>query len=315
MTGKFGLTKSLKMTNISNEKVLSIKKIHKICIIGVGLIGGSYALALKEAGFEGHIVGSGREAESLEKGVELDVIDSYHTDVAMAALDADLIMLAVPMGAMNDVLKKVKTVLKSTAIVTDAGSVKTSFINTARVVLGDLSRVVPGHPIAGTEKSGVEAAFSTLYRNRKVILTPAEDAREDAVQIVKNLWEMTGAEVERMEAEHHDRVLAATSHLPHAVAFSLVDTLATMQESEEIFRYAAGGFHDFTRIASGDPVMWRDICLCNSQALQVVLDRLLGDLTLLRNQIVNCDSDAIEATFRRAKQARDSHIQWGRKHI
>jgi len=201
-------------------------------------------------------------------------------------------------------------VLKKGAIITDAGSVKASFIEVARQVLDDLSVVVPGHPIAGTENSGVEAAFATLYQNRKVILTPLPETTSNAVQTVKALWEMTGAIVESLDAGHHDRVLAATSHLPHAVAFSLVDTLATMQEREEIFEYAAGGFHDFTRIASGDPVMWRDICLTNKQALVEVMDNLLGNLEQLREQIVTGDATNIEKTFRRAKKARDARIQW-----
>ncbi len=287
--------------------------LDRICIIGVGLIGGSFALSLKDAGFTGHIVGSGRKEKNLETAVELGVIDSFDTDVVKAARDADLVMLAIPMGAMGDVLSSIKNVLKRTAIITDAGSVKASFIRVAREVLGDVSQLVPGHPIAGTEKSGVEAAFSSLYRDRKVILTPLAETNAEATKLVKKLWELTGAEVECLDPEHHDRVLAATSHLPHVVAFGLVDTLATMHESEEIFRYAAGGFHDFTRIASGDPVMWRDICLTNSEALKSVLDSLLEDLASLRDQIINHDANKLEATFSRAKQARDSHVQWARK--
>jgi prephenate dehydrogenase len=173
--------------------------------------------------------------------------------------------------------------------------------------------VVPGHPIAGTEKSGVEAAFSTLYENRKVILTPLAETTSSATEQVAALWALAGADVECLTPEHHDRVLAATSHLPHVVAFSIVDTLATLQESEEIFRYAAGGFHDFTRIASGDPVMWRDICVTNREAVSDVLDKLMQDLSILKEQITNADGEAIEKTFKRAKKARDSHVQWGRK--
>lgn len=287
--------------------------IQRICIIGVGLIGGSFALALKKAGFSGHISGAGRGRENLQKGVELSVIDSYQTDLAKAVADADLIMLAVPMGAMKTVLKTIKPALKPDAIITDAGSVKGSFVEDARAVFDDVSYVVPGHPIAGTESSGVEAAFSTLYDKRKVILTPLPESREDAVSAVRSLWVLAGAEVECLTPDHHDRVLAATSHLPHLVAFSLVDTLATLQEREEIFQYAAGGFHDFTRIASSDPVMWRDICLTNGQAVTEVLDSLMQNLAVLREQIQVSNAEGIKQTFTRAREARDSHIQWERK--
>jgi prephenate dehydrogenase len=287
--------------------------IERICIVGVGLIGGSFALGLKKAGFSGHIVGAGRHLENLEHALGLGVVDSYHTDAAKAVEGADLVMLAVPMGAMKSLLAMINPALKPGAIITDAGSVKGSFVTDALAVLGSAERLVPGHPIAGTERSGVDAAFATLFENRKVILTPLPETDTEAVDAVRGLWAMTGADVESLSPEHHDRVLAATSHLPHVVAFSLVDTLATLQESEEIFRYAAGGFHDFTRIASSDPVMWRDICLSNRDAVLAMLDGLMTDLTALREHIDQCDSDTIERTFRRAKQARDSHIQWERK--
>lgn len=287
--------------------------VQRICIIGVGLIGGSFALAVKKAGFCGHISGAGRNSANLQKGVELNVIDSYQTDLVEAVRDADLVMLAVPMGAMKSVLETIKSSVKADAIITDAGSVKGSFVEDVTAVFDDLSYVVPGHPIAGTESSGVEAAFSTLYDNRKVILTPLPESRSEAVAAVRKLWELTGAEVECLAPDHHDRVLAATSHLPHLVAFSLVDTLATLQEREEIFQYAAGGFHDFTRIASSDPVMWRDICLTNGQAVTEVLDSLMHNLAVLREQIQVSDSEGIKQTFTRAREARDSHVQWERK--
>ncbi len=287
--------------------------VERICIIGVGLIGGSFALGLKKSGFRGHIVGAGRNIESLERGIGLGIIDSYQTDLSRAVEESDLVLLAVPMGAMKAVMQSIKPSLKQGAVVTDAGSVKGSFVADAREVFEDMSNIVPGHPIAGTEKTGVEAAFSTLFENRKVILTPLDETEKAAVDTVRSLWQATGAEVECLTHEHHDRVLAATSHLPHVVAFAIVDTLATMQESEEIFRYAAGGFHDFTRIASSDPIMWRDICVTNRDAVKCVLDNLMDDLDKLRTQIVDADSSAIETTFKRAKQARDSHIQWERK--
>ncbi|MDO6462043.1 prephenate dehydrogenase/arogenate dehydrogenase family protein [Granulosicoccaceae sp. 1_MG-2023] len=287
---------------------------QRICIIGVGLIGGSFALGLRKAGYSGEIVGAGRGVENLEKAVALGVVNRYETDLSKAVEGAGLVFLAVPMGAMRQVLATIRPALDSDAIITDAGSVKGSFVADAEAVLDDLSRVVPGHPIAGTENSGVQAAFATLYENRKVILTPLPQTASGAVDCVRSLWQMTGAEVECLTPAHHDRVLAATSHLPHVLAFSLVDTLATLQESEEVFRYAASGFHDFTRIASSDPVMWRDICLSNRLALLEMLDRLSGDLAAMRELIDAGDAGAIESIFRRAKQARDEHVQWGRKH-
>ncbi len=287
--------------------------IQHICIVGVGLIGGSFALAIKKAGFSGHICGAGRNIENLDKAVELGVIDSYYSDLTEAASGADLVMLAVPMGAMKAVLQTIKPALKAGVVITDAGSVKGSFVADVRDVLDDLTHVVPGHPIAGTESSGVEAAFSTLYDKRKVILTPLPESITEAVEAVRNLWVMTGAEIECLSPDHHDRVLAATSHLPHLVAFSLVDTLATLQVREEIFQYAAGGFHDFTRIASSDPVMWRDICLTNGEAVTEVLDSLMQNLQILREQIQVSDAEGIKQTFTRAREARDSHVQWERK--
>ena len=267
--------------------------IDRICIIGVGLIGGSFALALKESGFKGHIVGANRSSKSLETAVSMGVIDSYQTDLSLAVSGADLVLLAVPMGVMKSVLKKIKPAISENTIITDAGSVKGCFVAAAREVLDELTYVVPGHPIAGTEKSGVEAAFPSLYVERKVILTPLPETERAAIEVVRDLWQKTGAEVECLGVERHDRVLAATSHLPHVLAFSLVDTLATLQESEEIFQYAAGGFHDFTRIASSDPVMWRDICAGNQEALLGVLDKVLVDLKKLRGQIDSLDTDAI----------------------
>ncbi len=284
-------------------------KIRRICIFGVGLIGGSFALGLRAAGFDGEIVGSGRSADNLARGVELGVIDRYDTDPAAAVAGADLLLLAVPMGAMRALLERAAPALRADAIVSDAGSVKGSFAADARAVLGDsLHRVVPGHPIAGTENSGVEAAFASLYRQRRVILTPLAETDPAATAVVAELWRLCGAEVECLSVARHDRVLAATSHLPHMLAFSLVDTLATMQSRDEIFRYAAGGFRDFTRIASSDPVMWRDICVANRDALLEVVEELIEHFQQLHDAIERGDVAAIHETFARAKAARDAHL-------
>ena len=278
-----------------------------LCIVGLGMIGGSLAGALKKAGYEGRITALVRSSTSGERGVELGYIDGFSTDAADVIPEADIVMLAVPMLSMHSQLQIIKPLLKKTAIVTDAGSVKAPFIRDAHSVLGSLARVVPGHPIAGREKTGVDAADVDLYQQRKVLLTPTEETLDEAVTVVKLLWELTGAEVESLSPEQHDRVLAATSHLPHVLAFALVDTLATQQGAEEIFRYAAGGFRDFSRIASSDAVMWRDVCLSNKDAILDSMDRLDDHLKQLRAFIAASDGDAIEQTFKRAKKARDEY--------
>ncbi len=278
---------------------------QRLCVVGTGLIGCSFALALKNAGFKGHIVGSARKQATLDEALRRDIIDSADTDPAKAVENADLVLVSVPMLAVDNVLEKIAPALKPGAILTDAGSVKGSFVASARQLIPDLANLVPGHPIAGRERSGVEATDATLYRNKRVILTPLPETASSAVEQVSALWKMTGALVECLDIETHDRVLAATSHLPHLLAFGLVDMLATRQENEEIFRYAAGGFRDFTRIASGDPVMWRDICMTNTAAISDALDDLQSNLSRLKGLLDNQDADALEQVFLRAKTARD----------
>ncbi|MDQ7017470.1 MAG: prephenate dehydrogenase/arogenate dehydrogenase family protein [Gammaproteobacteria bacterium] len=277
----------------------------RIAIVGVGLIGGSFALALKANGFKGEIVGAGRSATRLQVAQDLGVIDRFETDLAEAVRGCELVLLAVPMGAMRSTLLALRSGLSDETIITDAGSVKGSFVADVRSVLANCARVVPGHPIAGTENSGVEAAFATLYQGRRVILTPLKESESSAVTAVQALWQQTGAQVECLAVEHHDRVLAATSHLPHLLAFSLVDTLTELQEREEIFRYAAGGFRDFSRIASSDPRMWRDISLANQEALLAVLGHFQANLSQLAESIRQRDGEAIEQRFQRAKLSRD----------
>lgn len=278
-----------------------------LCIVGLGMIGGSLAAGLKQAGYEGKITALVRSPASGERGLELGYIDEFSTNAADLIPTADIVMLAVPMLSMHSQLVAIKPYLKADTVVTDAGSVKTPFITDAKSVLGSLARVVPGHPIAGREKTGVDAADPVLYQGRRVLLTPSEETEDDAIESVRSLWVLTGANVETLEPEQHDRVLAATSHLPHVLAFALVDTLATQQEAEEIFRYAAGGFRDFSRIASSDAVMWRDVCLSNRDAILDSMDRLDVHLKKLRTSIANGDGQAIEETFKRAKKARDEY--------
>lgn len=278
---------------------------ERIAIVGVGLIGGSFGLALKAAGHTGEIVGVGRDAGRLQQAVDRGAIDRPETDAAAGIAGADLVLLAVPMGAMRAALEAIAPALGAGTVITDAGSVKGSFVADAYAVLGSLARVVPGHPVAGTERSGVGAAFAELFRDRRVILTPADETEPAAIERVERLWRRTGARVERLAVEDHDRLLAATSHLPHMLAFGLVDALARAPEADALFRYAAGGFRDFTRIASSDPLMWRDICIANRAALLEALQAYRDDLDEITAEVDAGDGEALLARFTRAKTARD----------
>lgn len=284
--------------------------ITRLCIVGVGLIGGSLARALKAAGAVAEVVGYGRDPAQLRLAQELGVIDRGETDIAAALLGAEVVLVAVPVGAMEGVLRTMAPHLAADTIVTDVGSTKGSVVTAAQRAFGAVpARFVPGHPIAGTEQSGVAASFAELYHKRRVILTPLAHTDVAAVATVRALWQAAGAEVVEMEVQHHDDVLAATSHLPHVLAYTLVDTLARMEEHTEIFRYAAGGFRDFTRIASSDPRMWHDICLANRDAILKVMDRYAADLAEVRGAIERGDGTALLATFGRAKKARDEFKQ------
>lgn len=282
------------------------KLIQRLTIIGVGLIGGSLARALKQAEVCSEIVGCGRDEMELKKAVELGVVDRYTTDPLEAVAGADVVLLAVPLGAMRSVMESIKPALGVDTILTDVGSAKGSVLEDVRAVFGDLpAGLVLGHPIAGTEKSGVEASFSSLYQKRKVILTPLNECSDDALAKVAAMWRYAGAEVVEMSVEHHDLVLAATSHLPHVLAYALVDSLARMDETSEIFQYAAGGFRDFTRIASSNAKMWHDICLANRTELLNLLSHFRKDLDMLSAALETSDSEAILECFSRAKLARD----------
>ncbi len=281
--------------------------IQRLCIIGVGLIGGSLARALREAGEVGEVIGCGRGEANLQAAVRLGVVDRYETDPAHAVAGADVVVVAVPLGAMAAVLRSIVPHLAPEAVVTDVGSAKGSVVaDVARVYGGIPPRFVPGHPIAGTENSGVEASFATLFQRRRVILTPLAETAATAHHLIQQMWELTGAEVVDMGVHHHDAVLAATSHLPHLLAYTLVDTLARLDDRAEIFRYAAGGFRDFTRIASSDPTMWRDICVANREQLLEMIALFNADLAQLAEAIRHDDHAAILATFQRAKRARDN---------
>lgn len=280
--------------------------IERLCVIGVGLIGGSLARALRDAGHVREIVGASRNPVHLQRAVELGVIDRFDTDLASAVQGADMIFVSVPLGAMGAVFQSIRNSLADGAVVTDGGSVKASVVADINEAIGEIpSWFVPGHPIAGTEQSGVDASFSELYKDRRVILTPLAETDATAVSRVRAMWEAVGATVSEMDVTHHDEVLAATSHLPHVLAYTLVESLARMSEQREIFEYAAGGFRDFTRIASSDPVMWRDICLANGEAVLNMLERFNRDLASLSEAIRASDGDRILQVFSEAKSARD----------
>lgn len=285
-----------------------MKPIAQLTIIGVGLIGGSLARALRQADVVQTIVGAGRGEANLVRAQELGVIDHYSLDLAEAVAEADVVLVGVPLGAMLDVFTTIAPALRPDAIVTDVGSAKATVVSDARQAFGARSNFVPGHPIAGTERSGVDASFAELFQQRRVILTPLPETAATALARVRELWVAAGAEVVEMSVEHHDSVLAATSHLPHILAYGLVDTLSRWDDSREVFQYAAGGFRDFTRIASSDPIMWRDICIANREALSASLDRYMDDLAALAALVRAGDGAALEEIFRHAKQARDRYV-------
>jgi prephenate dehydrogenase len=284
--------------------------IDRLAIIGVGLIGGSLARALRDCGHVREVVGYGRGLANLQRAVELGVVDRIETSLATAVRDADMVVLATPVGSMPEILAAIAPYLSATAVVTDVGSVKGSVVAAARAALGArLANFVPGHPIAGTERSGVEAALTSLFAGRRVVLTPLPENRPETVARVRAMWQAAGADVVDMAIEQHDEVLAATSHLPHLLAYALVDLLSRMNDSREVFAYAAGGFRDFTRIASSDPHMWRDICLANRAAIVQVLKQYRAGIDSLTGAIVAGDAASLEKLFARAKSARDAFVE------
>lgn len=283
--------------------------IDRLCIVGVGLIGGSLARALREAGACREVVGASRQTENLERAVELGVIDRFDTDVGRAVEGADMIVVCVPMTAMGAVFAQMRGHIAPQAVLTDAGSAKVSVIAAARQAFGEVpSFLVPGHPIAGTEHSGVDASFATLFQGHRVILTPCPETAPDALNKVYAMWELTGAHIDLLTPEYHDEVLAATSHIPHLLAYNLVDLLGRTEQRQEMFKFAAGGFRDSTRIASSDPQMWRDICLVNSEAILNALEQYADDLAELASFIRAGDGDELFRKFERAKGLRDRYV-------
>jgi prephenate dehydrogenase len=274
----------------------------KVAVVGVGLIGGSFALALKAAGACSHVVGIGRGAANLELARARGIVDAIGTDIA----DADLILVATPVAQYARVLAAMAPRLKPSAIVTDAGSTKRDVVAAARAALGmKIAQFVPAHPIAGAEKSGAAAADAALFRGKRVVLAPLPENSAADVQAVEEAWRACGARVGRMSPQEHDAVFAAVSHLPHLLAYALVHEVAARGNSAQLFGYAAGGFRDFTRIASSHPEMWRDICTANRDRLLVELDRYVAKLRALRPLVESGDGAALEQLFTEARAARE----------
>mgnify|MGYP006108750871 FL=1 len=280
-----------------------------IVIIGLGLIGGSIARGLSVLRKDIEITAVGRNETVLQEAQTEGVITHLSTDIKTACANADLVIIAVPSLTVERILEELKSVVSEHTVITDAASVKSTIVDAVINTFGKVPvNFVPGHPIAGSEHSGYSASSAELYQGKKVILTPLDNTDEQAVNLVTALWQSLGAKVLTMSVKKHDSILAATSHLPHLLAFSLVDTLSQQGESEEIFRYAAGGFRDFTRIASSDPQMWHDIFMANGEAVVEVLDVYMGDLSRLRQAVLDKNSDDLKSTFKRAKKSRDKFL-------
>lgn len=285
----------------------SVIHFSKVAIIGVGLIGGSLAISLREKGLADEIVGVGRGKENLERAKELGVVDSFTHEIAEAVKEADLVVVCVPVVSSVGVIKDALKGMKTGAILTDVGSVKGALIDEIEGDVPDGIDVVWGHPIAGTEHSGVDAAFSGLFDEKLCVITPTDNSPATALEAISSMWKSAGSEVVFMDAATHDEIFGAVSHLPHIAAFSLVNAIADLEENRgDILKFSAGGFKDFTRIASSSPKMWRDICALNSSSLLSVIDGFQKTLAKLKGLIEKEDFDSLEAEFQRAKDFRDS---------
>ena len=280
---------------------------NKLVIFGVGLIGGSVALALKKAGSRTHIVGVGRSEKSLKEALKLNVIDALETNIHKAVTDADLILIAAPVAQTKAILQSIQAHLGVNTVITDAGSTKGDVLTCAKEILGEqFSQFVGGHPIAGAEKSGVSAAKSDLFLGKNVVLTPAPETNIHAVHRASELWQVCGANVSEMSAETHDSIFAAVSHLPHLLAFALVDDIAARPNAEQLFSFAASGFRDFTRIAGSHPEMWRDISLANKEALLGEINAFEVELSQIKQYLANENGAGLQALFERASVARNN---------
>ncbi len=285
----------------------------RVAMIGVGLINGSLAKVMKRDGLADEIVACSRRESTVSRALELGIADRGTTDPAEAVIGADLVVIGTPVGAAGRVAEAMTSTLNRNAIITDVGSIKTKVIDDVLPHLPFRGRFVPGHPVAGTENSGPDAAFDTLFVGRHCILTPIAETDPDALSKVTALWQAAGSRVSTMTAEHHDRVLAITSHLPHLIAYTIVGTVADLEEHQqtEVLRYSAGGFTDFTRIAGSDPTMWRDIFLNNKEAVLEMLGRFSEDLSVLQRAIRWGDGETLETLFTRTREVRRGVIAEG----
>ncbi len=284
--------------------------LNTLAVIGVGLIGGSFAAALKSAGAVQRVLGVGRSRGNLERARALGVIDEIVDEPAVAAAQADLVFVAVPVQQTESILQQIAPALRPDTIVTDGGSTKQDVVAAAsRALAAQAVQFVPAHPIAGAERSGVEAASATLYRDRLVILTPSRETRPEAVELVHGLWSACGARVVRMDPARHDAVFAAVSHLPHVLAFALVHELAGRPDAQDLFSFAGAGFRDFTRIAGSSPEMWRDIALANRDALLGEIDAYRAQLDRFAHCIASGDGEGLAAMFERARAARSQWLE------
>ncbi len=285
----------------------------KVALIGIGLIGSSLSLAMQDRGLAGKIVGSARTAETRKTALDLGLVQEAFADPAEAVADADLVVLATPVGANAAIAEAIAPALRDGAIVTDVGSVKLAVIRDVGPHIPSGVHLVPGHPVAGSEHSGPASGFAELFENRYCILTPPPAADQRAVERVAALWEACGSRVKIMQAAHHDKVLATTSHLPHLLAYTIVGTATALETSEkdEVIRYSAGGFRDFTRIAASDPVMWRDVFLNNRDAVLEMLQRFNEDLTALQRAIRWGEGDFLEDYFTKTRAIRRSIVEAG----
>lgn len=290
-------------------------KFNKIALIGIGLIGSSLARVIRQKKLADHIAIATRTGTTLERARELDLGDSYTTDNSKAVENADLVIVSVPVGASGYVAKEISQHLKPEALVTDVGSTKASVIRQMKPELPDTVHFIPGHPIAGTEFSGPDAGFADLFINRWCILTPLPNTNDEALEKLTQFWQACGAKVDQMDPEHHDLVLAITSHLPHLIAYNIVGTASDLEKvtNSEVIAYSASGFRDFTRLASSDPTMWRDICLNNKDAIIEMLGRFSEDLASLQRAIRWDDGEALFNLFTRTRAVRRGIIEAGQE--
>ena len=279
-------------------------------MIGVGLIGGSLVKSLKQTGAVKEVVGVARTRQTLQKALDLGVIDRAEEEVEAAADGADMVIIATPMQSIPPILGRLDNCVGEHTVITDVGSAKHYVVTAAEKNLSrHIGRFVPGHPIAGREHAGVEAACVDLFHDKTVVLTPSAYTEPGATERVSAMWRQTGAAVQYLDAEVHDRILAATSHLPHIVAYALVDFLAQQKEADLLFGLAAAGFYDFTRIASSDPVMWRDICLTNRDAIVSVLEGYRANIDGLLESVRSGDGEALHSCFERSRHSRDQGLK------